>query len=717
MAARRPTPDDVSARLAERAIDAVRVLLVAFEARAPRALLDAARAHPRASYEALAEFVLDRVTALLAAPRRLPATTDTARALSLHGGSLTLTEQEFDALHAPIATLDGEAVSFATLDVAHLGAVYERLLACSLTAAPDGSLSLAPDEARRRSGSHYTPRALTELVVRDTLAPLLAATEPDDPDAILALRVCDPSMGAGAFLLEACRQLADALIERTRLRRTATPGLHEARAEVARRCIRGVDLRRHAVGLARRSLWLEVGDASLAEDFARDTLREGNALVGATHTEIEAFAPRDDDARWRAADCAVGCALSDATAARAMRAAFEAWRSEKTSSAPLDALVADHLHDAGEPFRAMHWPLAFEEVFARGGFDAIVGNPPWVSYAGRAAQPLDARLRRFYLARYASFHGYRNLQALFVERAATLVRPSGRIGLVLPSSMAELDGYGPSRAAHDRLAICDPRLTDLGEDGFLGVFQPSMVLRSTVRAAPLSHGRDAPWPIERPDVDAEAVELLARITGPLMHPSVFGERGLQTSGDDVDHLAERADATHTVALRVGADITAFRRGPPSRYADASWFGARLRAPEAWREVAVLIRQTARVPIAAVSDGAGFRNSVLAGFAREGVTAALLVAYLNSHVIRWRHYYSNRDARLGMPQVKIGHLRAIPAPPSSIVGALTELGATLSLRNEGITPEAQATLDALVAEGFGLSDSQRARIARDSVKWG
>ncbi len=639
MRARSIAPDDVSTRLAERAIDALQTLLDALTDAGDAAFLDVARAHPKEAYASLTRALLDAITARLADATGLPWTARDAIEVTVDGVTASVSTARCDAVCEALTTLDGAPVSYASLGAEHLGAVYERLLSYSLTVSSDGALSIAGGVSRKRSGSHYTPRALAEAVVRGTLAPLLSSR--GDPDAIVALRVCDPSMGAGAFLLETCRQLSEELSLRWRAEGRERTDL-DARRAVASRCVHGVDLDGFAVELARRALWLWVGDAELPKPFADGVLREGNSLVGPS--------------------------------------------------------------------------LEFEDVARRGGFDAIVGNPPWVSYAGRAAQPLDPALRRLYLASYASFHGYRNLQAMFVERAATIARPSGRIGLVLPSSMAELDGYGPSRAAHDRLAVCDDELPDLGEDGFLGVFQPSMVLYSTVRTAPLAVGSDTPWPIERPDVDDEAKELLALLSGPTFDPSVFGERGLQTSGDDVDHLTERPDASHTVALRVGSDIAAFRRGPPSLWADARRFGARLRAPEAWREVAVLIRQTARVPIAVRSDGEGFRNSILAGFERDGVTADLLVAYLNASVIRWRHYYSNRDARLGMPQVKIGHLRAIPAPPPACVEALTAFGARLSARNDGLTAEEQRALDDLVADAFGLSASQRARIARDAAKW-
>src|SRR5262249_5393966 len=73
-----------------------------------------------------------------------------------------------------------------------------------------GSLILDPSDERRRSGSHYTPRSLTEPIVRKTLEPILKRLgERPTPEQFLDLKICDPAMGSGAFLVEACRQLGD----------------------------------------------------------------------------------------------------------------------------------------------------------------------------------------------------------------------------------------------------------------------------------------------------------------------------------------------------------------------------------------------------------------------------------------------------------------------------------------------------------------------------
>src|SRR5207247_10591660 len=105
----------------------------------------------------------------------------------------------------------------------------------------------------------------------------------------------------------------------------------------------------------------------------------------------------------------------------------------------------------------LHWELSFPEVFARArpGFDAFVGNPPWVSFAGRAAQPIAPELYAYFRATSASFAGYRNLQGVFVERCARLLRPGGRLGLIVPSSMSALAGYTPTRCAHERSCETD----------------------------------------------------------------------------------------------------------------------------------------------------------------------------------------------------------------------------------------------------------------------
>jgi hypothetical protein len=513
---------------------------------------------------------------------------------------------------------------------------------------PKGSLFVEPGEERRRAGAHYTPRAITSLLVARTLAPLLDRSTPLD------VRICDPSMGSGAFLVEVCRQLGD---------RLAVAGIPGARWLVARRCLYGVDRDAIAVEIARVSLWLVAEAWDQPMSFVDHALRAGDALIGAG----------GPDGQGRA--------------------------------------DADRLGGGGG--RApLHWPTAFPEVFDGGGFDAFVGNPPWVAYAGRAAQPLSRELFEFYRRHYASFRGYRTLHGLFVQRAASLLRPGGRLGLVVPTSISDLGGYQPTRRAHDVLCEVDTELPDFG-DAFDGVFQPSMGLLSTRRSAPLSSASGAPWRVARHDLDGPARALLDRLASLSPLPAeCFGERGFQTTGDDAARLLPTGTPSppFVVPIREGADVRAFQALPPRLHLDPSGLEGRLRAPAAFRAVAVLVRQTARFPIAALADGLAFRNSILAGFAAGGCDRFALCAWLNAAPIRWLHFMRYRDARQGMPQVKIAHLRSIPRVPDEHVATMQRLGEEIGARNRGVSASEQGALDEAAGCALGLSEAERALVA-------
>ena len=161
---------------------------------------------------------------------------------------------------------------------------------------PKGAMFLQPTDERRRSGSHYTPRSLTEPIVRTTLEPILKNLG-EQPTAaqILDLKVCDPAMGSGAFLVEACRYLGDALVkawethgDKPQVPPDEDPLLY-ARRLVAQRCLYGVDKNPYAVDLAKLSLWL----ATLARDhpftFLDHALRHGDSLVGLSRDQIASF--------------------------------------------------------------------------------------------------------------------------------------------------------------------------------------------------------------------------------------------------------------------------------------------------------------------------------------------------------------------------------------------------------------------------------------------
>lgn len=157
---------------------------------------------------------------------------------------------------------------------------------------------LQPTDERRRTGSHYTPRTLTAPIVKHALEPAFERLGADaTPTDVLELKVCDPAMGSGAFLVEACRVIGERLVaawERWPETRPAIPAdedeeLH-ARRLVAQRCLYGVDKNPRAVDLARLSLWLATHAKDHEFTFLDHALRCGDSLVGLTSEQIAAAA-------------------------------------------------------------------------------------------------------------------------------------------------------------------------------------------------------------------------------------------------------------------------------------------------------------------------------------------------------------------------------------------------------------------------------------------
>lgn len=223
-------------------------------------------------------------------------------------------------------------IAFHDLGVEQLGAVYERVLDYEpVRAGPH--LRLRPTAIdRKTSGSFYTPRAITDFLVRRTLGPLVEGRSTDD---ILRLRVLDPAMGSGAFLVSACRFLAERL-EQVRVaegawaeRDASEDGRAELSRTVAERCLFGVDLNPTAVQLARLSLWLTTLADGRPLTFLDHHLVTGNSLVGARLADLPrpprapARGHQPDDAQLELFDSQAAEALARAVVPERLRLALD----------------------------------------------------------------------------------------------------------------------------------------------------------------------------------------------------------------------------------------------------------------------------------------------------------------------------------------------------------------------------------------------------------
>ena len=508
-----------------------------------------------------------------------------------------------DALSFERTPLGRRYINYRDLGVQQLGSIYERLLEREVVR-EDGNIVVRPNVfARKDSGSYYTPDDLVDLIVREAVGPLvdsrmdsfaaeaaeLASRQVpehrrmgrlkrlDPAGRTLQLKVCDPSMGSGHFLVNLVDYLADRVIEAMAEAEAIQDGYlsplaeriegirltimdnaedrgwtfdpaqlddrHIVRRMVLKRCVYGVDKNPMAVELAKVSLWLHTFTVGAPLSFLDHHLRCGDSLFGGW---VEPAVRRTDEksslflrgplarATRAAAPMQIIEGLTDAEIAEAHRSA-DIFAEVSEMTAPLHAFMSllhafdwlgirkgpvktafvqwldgvfgdqiaiaqgepvdskdphlPHLTDALElaaSERFLNWQVAFPGVWSdweakelTGGFNAVIGNPPWdrmklqqvewfasrrreVAMAPRAAdrKRMIAELRKaddplagdFRLASERAAAGARvartsgdypllargdlNLYSLFVERAMTLVKPYGMVGLLVPSGIA-----------------------------------------------------------------------------------------------------------------------------------------------------------------------------------------------------------------------------------------------------------------------------------------
>ncbi len=179
---------------------------------------------------------------------------------------------------------------------------------------PKKTFMVTTGEDRRETGTHYTPKSLTEAIVKETLEPVVYVGPAEGklreewvlkkPAELLDLKICDPAMGSGAFLVQACRWLSERLVEAWEeaeiqgnavtsegtvvekingyepLRNDAEERLLTARRLIAERCLYGVDINSLAVELAKLSVWLVTLAKGRPFGFLDHNLRSGDSLLG-----------------------------------------------------------------------------------------------------------------------------------------------------------------------------------------------------------------------------------------------------------------------------------------------------------------------------------------------------------------------------------------------------------------------------------------------------
>jgi len=392
---------------------------------------------------------------------------------------------------------------------------------------PEKCVFVTAGTDRRSSGTHYTPRSLTEPIVQYTLEPLVyvgpAKGKPKSEwklksaADLLDLNICDMACGSGAFLVQAARYMSERLMEAWDAAKEAhpdvpgitpegTPSTGEANESlvpddpierttyairiVAQRCLYGVDVNPLATEMAKLSLWLLTLAKDKPFEFLDHAIRCGDSLIGIHDIEQLKFftlKPEDDDDEAKffgpwldGVDEAIELRLkledmpsntvedveaqeqllrqADDRIARLRCAAdllvsAEFWSEgtrDKQEKVRHAAVVSGHYVDNGptEEFeekaekerrgqKMFHWPLEFPEVVVtRGGFDAIVGNPPFIGGSG-VSKVLSDGYNSFLFENNPDASRKADLVAHFANRSYMVLSVHGTLGILATKTLAE----------------------------------------------------------------------------------------------------------------------------------------------------------------------------------------------------------------------------------------------------------------------------------------
>ncbi len=268
---------------------------------------------------------------------------------------------------------------FGAIDADVLGNMYEQYLGHILKKTPKRAKLTSGKAHRKEQGIYYTPTYVVDYIVKNTIGELAKNKKFD----LKNIKVLDPACGSGSFLMKAFDYLVtldkqkNGDVDQTKLDLTGASATYGRKIEIMKKNIFGVDLDPKAVEIAQLNLLLKATEKKHRLPTLQENIKVGNSLF-----DEEKYADK----------------------------------------------------------RAFDWDSEFKEIMAEGGFDVVIGNPPYVDIKGMPPKQVDGLFDKFKTAENRI-----NLYSIFVERAIQLLKNGGYFGFIIPNSILFNSSYTKMR--------------------------------------------------------------------------------------------------------------------------------------------------------------------------------------------------------------------------------------------------------------------------------
>jgi len=305
----------------------------------------------------------------------------------------------------------GIRYNFAAIKADVFGSIYEQYL--GHIQQENGEIKDKKSK-RKSQGIYYTPRYIVDYIVKNTLGEVLKAKSPEE---IRDMKILDPACGSGSFLIKALEELISYWQSRTNKSAKYEKGTHLGNLEksfkmrngqkglspsfkigLLRNNIYGVDLDEEAVEIAQLNLLLRIMQRRQLLPNLSHGLACGNSLISGTEKELKKYFGKE-------------------------------WKNKK-------------------PF---NWRKEFSEVFKQGGFDVVIGNPPYIDSEEMVRE--DKALRLYCSDLYDSAKGNWDIFCVFIQRGLDLLKEGGCFGMIIPNKLLSADYAESIRSIIKRYSI------------------------------------------------------------------------------------------------------------------------------------------------------------------------------------------------------------------------------------------------------------------------